>query len=362
MQENYKILVVDDDMRLRALLERYLTEQGFQVRSVANAEQMDRLLTRESFHLMVLDLMLPGEDGLSICRRLRSQSNPMPIIMVTAKGEEVDRIVGLEIGADDYIPKPFNPRELLARIRAVLRRQANELPGAPSQEEAVIAFGKFKLNLGTREMFREDEPMPLTRIRLATEMMGEEDGYLAESINKDIEECNAIIEQFIDYLRTGQEMPMEMADLNSVLGEVIAAESGYEREINTALQAGSIQVKMHPLSIKRAVANMVVNAARYGNGWIKVSSGTESHRAWFQVEDDGPGIKPEQRKHLFQPFVRGDSARSTSGTGLGLAIVQRIIDNHNGMLEIGTSERGGLSIRAWLPVPVARVQGTTKEA
>jgi len=81
MQENYKILVVDDDMRLRALLERYLTEQGFQVRSVANAEQMDRLLTRESFHLMVLDLMLPGEDGLSICRRLRSQSNPMPIIM-----------------------------------------------------------------------------------------------------------------------------------------------------------------------------------------------------------------------------------------------------------------------------------------
>ncbi|MGG9126823.1 response regulator, partial [Escherichia coli] len=82
-----------------------LTGQGFQVRSVANAERMDRLLTRESFHLMVLDLMLPCEDGLSICRRLRSQSNPMPIIMVTAKGEELDRIVGLEIGADDYIPK-----------------------------------------------------------------------------------------------------------------------------------------------------------------------------------------------------------------------------------------------------------------
>lgn len=148
-------------------------------------------------------------------------------------------------------------------------------------------------------------------------MMSEQDGYLAESINKDIEECNAIIEQFIDYLRTGQEMPMEMADLNAVLGEVIAAESGYEREIETALYPGSIEVKMHPLSIKRAVANMVVNAARYGNGWIKVSSGTEPNRAWFQVEDDGPGIAPEQRKHLFQPFVRGDSARTISGTGLG---------------------------------------------
>ncbi|MCE1737078.1 response regulator, partial [Enterobacter hormaechei] len=94
---------------LRALLERYLSEQGFQVRSAANAEQMDRLLTRESIQLIVLDLMLPGEDGLSICRRLRSQHNSIPIIMVSAKGEEVDRIVGLEIGADDYLAKPFNP-------------------------------------------------------------------------------------------------------------------------------------------------------------------------------------------------------------------------------------------------------------
>ncbi len=101
MQENFKILVVDDDARLRALLERYLSEQGFQVRSVANSEQMDRLLTRENFHLMVLDLMLPGEDGLSICRRLRNANNMLPILMLTAKGDEIDRIVGLEVGADD---------------------------------------------------------------------------------------------------------------------------------------------------------------------------------------------------------------------------------------------------------------------
>ncbi|AJI96699.1 HAMP domain protein [Yersinia ruckeri] len=191
---------------------------------------------------------------------------------------------------------------------------------------------------------------PLTRIRLATEMMAKEDGYLSESINKDIEECNAIIEQFIDYLRTGQEMPTEISELNAILGEVIAAESGYEREIETDLCAEEVLVEVHPLSIKRALANMVVNAARYGNGWIKVSSGTELQRAWFQVEDDGPGIKPEELKHLFQPFVRGDSARSTSGTGLGLAIVQRIIDAHLGMLDIGTSDKGGLRIRAYLPL------------
>ncbi len=162
MQDNYKILVVDDDARLRSLLERYLTEQGFQVRSVANAEQMDRLLTRENFHLMVLDLMLPGEDGLSICRRLRHDNNQLPIVMLTAKGDEIDRIVGLEVGADDYLPKPFNPRELLARLRAVLRRQSVEAPGAPSSDEEIVTFGEFTLNLGTREMFRAEEPMPLT--------------------------------------------------------------------------------------------------------------------------------------------------------------------------------------------------------
>ncbi|WP_258239799.1 osmolarity response regulator transcription factor OmpR [Pseudidiomarina homiensis] len=161
-QETFKILVVDDDARLRGLLERYLTEQGFYVRSAAQSEQMDRLLERENFHLMVLDLMLPGEDGLSICKRVRHANNDIPIVMLTAKGDEVDRIIGLELGADDYLAKPFNPRELLARVRAVLRRRGKEIPGAPSADDEEIAFGEFRLNLGTREMFKGDEPMPLT--------------------------------------------------------------------------------------------------------------------------------------------------------------------------------------------------------
>ncbi|WP_218354181.1 two-component system response regulator OmpR [Alteromonas lipotrueiana] len=161
-QETSKILVVDDDMRLRALLERYLVEQGYQVRSAANADQMDRLLARENFHIMVLDLMLPGEDGLSICRRLRQAQNDMPIIMLTAKGDEVDRIIGLEMGADDYLPKPFNPRELLARTKAVLRRKIADAPGAPTRGEQVIEFGTYKLNLATREMLDSGAPLSLT--------------------------------------------------------------------------------------------------------------------------------------------------------------------------------------------------------
>ncbi len=103
----FRILLVDDDARLRELLSRYLLEQGFAVKAVGDASMMDRALHREHFDLMVLDLMLPGEDGLAICRRLRAADNALPIIMLTAKGDDVDRIIGLEMGADDYVAKPF---------------------------------------------------------------------------------------------------------------------------------------------------------------------------------------------------------------------------------------------------------------
>ena len=161
-KESFRILVVDDDLRLRDLLKRYLGEQGFNVKTVSDAAQMDRALLREHFDLMVLDLMLPGEDGLAICRRMRAAENQIPIIMLTAKGDEVDRIVGLEMGADDYLPKPFNPRELLARIHAVLRRQGSKPPGAPEGDAETIRFGNIAVDLAARTLKRGDELLPLT--------------------------------------------------------------------------------------------------------------------------------------------------------------------------------------------------------
>ncbi|HEX7607540.1 MAG TPA: two-component system response regulator OmpR, partial [Usitatibacter sp.] len=152
-----------DDLRLRDLLKRYLSEQGFAVDTVADATAMDRQLQRVRYDLMVLDLMLPGEDGLAICRRLRGGDNALAIIMLTAKGDDVDRILGLEMGADDYIAKPFNPRELVARIHAVLRRQAPpQTPGAPTPEPKVVEFGPFALHLANRALTREGEPISLT--------------------------------------------------------------------------------------------------------------------------------------------------------------------------------------------------------
>ena len=162
-QQKRKILIVDDDARLRDLLLRYLGEQGFAVQAAPNGQFMDKLIDRELFDLIVLDLMMPQEDGLSICRRLRAAGNTTPIIMLTAKGEEVDRIVGLEMGADDYLPKPFNPRELVARITAVLRRVTEAGPPAsPTGENETVSFGPYALNLATRSMTKDGANMTLT--------------------------------------------------------------------------------------------------------------------------------------------------------------------------------------------------------
>jgi two-component system phosphate regulon response regulator OmpR len=214
-----RILIVDDDQRLRDLVVRYFTEQGFEARAVGDAQAMDKQLARERYDLLVLDLMLPGEDGLAICRRLRGD-NKSPgtgpaIIMLTAKGDEVDRIVGLEMGADDYLPKPFNPRELVARVNAVLRRrQPAGPPGAPTTDTEIHRFGPFEFNLATRSLSREGKPVtlttgefsvlkvlvqhprqPLSRDKLMELARGREYGVFDRSIDVQISRLRKIIEE-----------------------------------------------------------------------------------------------------------------------------------------------------------------------
>jgi len=158
-----KIVIVDDDARIRDLLRRFLSQEGFDVLLAEESRALARIMQRESVDLLVLDWMLPGEDGLAICRRLRAEGQKVPIIMLTAKGEDVDRITGLELGADDYLAKPFNPRELLARIHAVLRRRpVQEAPGAPSSEQEVITFGDFVFDLGARALKKNGQDIALT--------------------------------------------------------------------------------------------------------------------------------------------------------------------------------------------------------
>jgi DNA-binding response OmpR family regulator len=208
-----RILVVDDDARLRELLTRYLGEQGFAVKSAENGGAMDKCLAREAYDLIVLDLMLPGEDGLSICRRLRAAEPQQAIIMLTAKGDEIDRIVGLEMGADDYLPKPFNPRELLARIQAVLRRRGAATPGAPATEEGTVSFANVEVDLAARTLKRGDEHLalttgefavlkvllqhprqPLSRDRLMTLARGREQGPFDRAIDVQVSRLRKLVE------------------------------------------------------------------------------------------------------------------------------------------------------------------------
>jgi len=151
------ILIVDDHREIRELVGRSLTREGFRVTAAGDGKAMQRALADAHIDLILLDLMLPGEDGLSLCRRVRADSD-VPIIMLTAKGEEVDRVIGLEMGADDYLPKPFGSRELIARIRAVLRR--SHRPPAPSDPPPATPryrFDRWVLNTDSRDLQRDDE-------------------------------------------------------------------------------------------------------------------------------------------------------------------------------------------------------------
>jgi two-component system, OmpR family, phosphate regulon response regulator OmpR len=211
-EQSKKILMVDDDVRMRELLQRYLTEQGFDIKTVADAKEMDAALALDNVDLLVLDLMLPGEDGLAICRRLRANNVSTPVIMLTARGDEVDRIIGLEMGADDYLPKPFNPRELLARINAVLRRHEHS-PEAENAGKETFSFGDFIFDSSTRSLskngmqititsgefallkvFTEHPRQPLSRDRLMQLARGRELDVFDRSIDVQVSRLRRIVE------------------------------------------------------------------------------------------------------------------------------------------------------------------------
>jgi two-component system OmpR family response regulator len=145
------IAVVEDDREIRALVVDLLAREGFEAVGCRTTSEFDQLNERRRIDLAVLDIMLPGEDGLSLCRRLRA-SGDMPVLMVTAKGDDIDRIVGLEVGADDYLPKPFNPRELVARVRAILRRTRDQHRAAPAAASERYRFGGWSLDVGARAL------------------------------------------------------------------------------------------------------------------------------------------------------------------------------------------------------------------
>jgi two-component system, OmpR family, response regulator len=156
-----RVAVVEDDPEISRMMTDYMTDHGFEVAAARSGRDLDRVMSGGKIDCVILDVGLPGEDGLSICRRLRGKSS-VPIIMVTGRNSDTDRIVGLELGADDYLPKPFNPRELVARVRAVMRRAAGVDP-AQAQAPQALAFEGWRLDIARRQLFTpEGTPRSLT--------------------------------------------------------------------------------------------------------------------------------------------------------------------------------------------------------
>ena len=156
------VWVVDDDPELRKMVGTYLLDQGYDVRSLCDVKQLEARLEFQRPDLLVLDLMMPGDDGLAALRRLRDAGDDLPVVMLTARADGIDRIIGLEQGADDYLGKPFLPRELSARIEAVLRRRSAVPAGTPVIDGGEIHFGENRLNLASRTLIRSGEPVMIT--------------------------------------------------------------------------------------------------------------------------------------------------------------------------------------------------------
>lgn len=162
------IAIVDDDPRVRQLLGSYLLREGYEVFEAENGASLLSILHRRAIDLIVLDVLLPDEDGFSVCGRLRAAGVRTPIIILSAKAEDADRIAGLSMGADDYVRKPFDPRELRARIKAILRRgYPKEAPGGPSIRNEVVQFGSFEFNMGTRTLCRGGQVLGITTVQIA---------------------------------------------------------------------------------------------------------------------------------------------------------------------------------------------------
>ena len=234
-----------------------------------------------------------------------------------------------------------------------------EEQGSTEVIEVTRAFNQMSRGIAALENDRRllmagvshDLRTPLTRIRLATEMMSDDEDYLREGIIHDIEDMNAIIDQFIEYLRHHKREELELEDLNAIVSEVVEAEQKHHRTITFTENPSLGEVPVSTVAIKRVVTNMIENAIRYSDGDIEVETRVSSNKkfAMVVVNDHGPGIPESELETVFEPFKQGDAARGSEGSGLGLAIIKRIVDMHGGRVQLLNRPEGGLSAQIYLP-------------
>lgn len=377
------VLDADGELQYEAPIRRQLLERlGVTVHSI-DSERADEFNHAMSIELMSEEMtqeldsptevrLMLGEESYILWMHIDKLPNSLIRIPLSELQEEDfaplfrnSLIMALLIIAGGWLFIRFQNRPLLALEKAAKGVGRGEIPppipekGALEIRAVTRAFNQMSKGIQELEEDRallmagisHDLRTPLTRIRLATEMMSPEESYLAEGIISDTEECNEIISQFMDYLKPVNNQTFEAVSLNDIVCDVASSEGSDEREIETKIE-GSIKPALgNSIAIKRAVTNLVVNAVRYGNGWVKVSTGmtADNQLVWVTVEDNGPGIEPDQVGKLFEPFTRGDTARGSEGTGLGLAIVKRIVSQHSGSVVMRNRSEGGLIAQISFP-------------
>ncbi|ANQ25088.1 two-component system sensor histidine kinase EnvZ [Vibrio natriegens] len=377
------VLDADGELQYEAPIRRQLLERlGVTVHSI-DSERADEFNHAMSIELMSEEMtqeldsptevrLMLGEESYILWMHIDKLPNSLIRIPLSELQEEDfaplfrnSLIMALLIIAGGWLFIRFQNRPLLALEKAAKGVGRGEIPppipekGALEIRAVTRAFNQMSKGIQELEEDRallmagisHDLRTPLTRIRLATEMMSPEESYLAEGIISDTEECNEIISQFMDYLKPVNNQTFESVSLNDIVCDVASSEGSDEREIETKIEASIKPALGNSIAIKRAVTNLVVNAVRYGNGWVKVSTGmtADNQLVWVTVEDNGPGIEPDQVGKLFEPFTRGDTARGSEGTGLGLAIVKRIVSQHSGSVVMRNRSEGGLIAQISFP-------------
>ncbi|AXT69601.1 MULTISPECIES: two-component system sensor histidine kinase EnvZ [Vibrio] len=377
------VLDADGELQYEAPIRRQLLERlGVTVHSI-DSERADEFNHAMSIELMSEEMtqeldsptevrLMLGEESYILWMHIDKLPNSLIRIPLSELQEEDfaplfrnSLIMALLIIAGGWLFIRFQNRPLLALEKAAKGVGRGEIPppipekGALEIRAVTRAFNQMSKGIQELEEDRallmagisHDLRTPLTRIRLATEMMSPEESYLAEGIISDTEECNEIISQFMDYLKPVNNQTFEAVSLNDIVCDVASSEGSDDREIETKIEASIKPALGNSIAIKRAVTNLVVNAVRYGNGWVKVSTGmtADNQLVWVTVEDNGPGIEPDQVGKLFEPFTRGDTARGSEGTGLGLAIVKRIVSQHSGSVVMRNRSEGGLIAQISFP-------------
>ncbi len=357
--------------RLGVTVHRIDSDRADEFNHAMSIELMSEEMTQELDSPTEVRLML-GEESYILWMHIDKLPNSLIRIPLSELQEEDfaplfrnSLIMALLIIAGGWLFIRFQNRPLLALERAAKGVGRGEIPppipekGALEIRAVTRAFNQMSKGIQELEEDRallmagisHDLRTPLTRIRLATEMMSPEESYLAEGIISDTEECNEIISQFMDYLKPVNNQTFAAVSLNDIVCDVASSEGSEEREIETRVEASIKPALGNSIAIKRAVTNLVVNAVRYGNGWVRVSTGmtADNQLVWVTVEDNGPGIEPDQVGKLFEPFTRGDTARGSEGTGLGLAIVKRIVSQHSGSVVMRNRSEGGLVAQISFP-------------